>query len=158
MVLVVVALAPDPPPPPDPEPIPETWEVGIDAGGTDAGGTLPAGAAVVVPQSTAAGVVGLTTTLPLTEGKETGWPAALQRDVAAAETAFDVPSVPAFNTGGIQRHSQDWSAGFGHALSTQPVNCPTRVGFWQWQAKSVNVEQPSLLRALMTQSIWSSVY
>jgi hypothetical protein len=79
---VVIVLAPDPPPPPpdpepDAEPIPDTWEVGIETGGTDVGGTetggtVAAGAVVpVVLQSAAAGV-GLTMMVPLTEGTEMG--------------------------------------------------------------------------------------
>jgi hypothetical protein len=76
---VVITLTAPPPPDaePDAEPIPDTWEVGIETGGTDVGGTETGGtvaAGVVVPvvvQSVAAGV-GLTMMVPLTEGTEMG--------------------------------------------------------------------------------------
>jgi hypothetical protein len=41
---------------------------------------------------------------------------------------------------------QIWSA-TGQAFCTQGVMVLTRAGFWQWQAKSVKDEQPSVVRA-----------
>ena len=44
----------------------------------------------------------------------------------------------------------DWSSTL-QALRTQGVTVLTSSGFWQWQAKSVKDEQPSLVRASMKQ-------
>lgn len=62
-----------------------------------------------------------------TGGTTMGWPAEEHWDTTALDT-------------------ETWSA-TSQAFLTQGVMSLTRAGFWQWQAKSVRDEQPSLVRA-----------
>jgi len=64
-------------------------------------------------------------------GTEMGWPAEEHCWTTALETEI-------------------WSA-TSQAFWTQGVMVPTREGFWQWQAKSVRDEQPSVVRAVTKQ-------
>jgi len=66
-----------------------------------------------------------------TGGTEMGWPAEEHCWTTALETEI-------------------WSA-TSQAFWTQGVMVPTRAGFWQWQAKSVRDEQPSVVRAVTKQ-------
>lgn len=66
-----------------------------------------------------------------TGGTEMGWPAEEHCWTTALETEI-------------------WSA-TSQAFWTQGVMVPTREGFWQWQAKSVRDEQPSVVRAVTKQ-------
>jgi hypothetical protein len=49
---------------------------------------------------------------------------------------------------------QIWS-GTLQAFCTQGVMVLTREVFWQWQAKSVSSEQPSVVKAVTKQFSWS---
>lgn len=66
-----------------------------------------------------------------TGGTEMGWPAEEHCWTTALETEI-------------------WSA-TSQAFWTQGVTVLTREGFWQWQAKSVRPEQPSVVRAVTKQ-------
>lgn len=91
-------------------------------------------------------------------GTEMGWPAEEHWATTALETADRIVSIHVLGLDGrlIGRGKEDiqiWSE-TGQAFWTQGVMSPTSWGFWQWQAKSVRDEQPSVVRAVTKQLSW----
>lgn len=102
---------------------------GVVAAGVE---TAVVEAAAGVEVVSAAEVVAAAVVLPPpTAGREIGWPAAEHWETTTLET-------------------EDWAAR-SQFCWTQGVTSPMSWGFWQWQAKSVRDEHPSLVRAVTKQ-------
>lgn len=128
---------------------------GVVAAGVE---TAVVEAAAGVEVVSAAEVVAAAVVLPPpTAGREIGWPAAEHWETTTLETAIWTSQYTGLLRYCINYgyHSQDWAAR-SQFCWTQGVTSPMSWGFWQWQAKSVRDEHPSLVRAVTKQLSWLS--